>query len=1207
MFDFDNEGGFKKNAKKIAAASALLLLGTLPFTDKGKELSLEVKEKISKAVDYKRSEAPVMKVNRTVAAKETPNIIPEQTLVKQNQRALTQTKSSASKTSSKASASKSRTPVNTIAPRSYTPPIVNQNPIVQSSANTSSASDDVAVANGEAPVGGGAAVGAGIINDPESDTVTNKLLEITSSQTDGLYKIGDTITFFAKFQNAIDVSGAVVLKLSSTSREIQAYQVLEDSGTIEFRYVIEEGDETPALEFLQVLGLEFKGSVLDKSSGENFDITLPEADNLLASSKEMQVDGIRPTFVSVTGTGGPYTSSQVIALITTFSESVTISGTPRFQVDAGHDSWTSSQSGTGDTYTFNYIVTATDNSDLLTILDFKMNGGSITDLAGNEMMDMTMPIGGHLHETSVVQINNGSFNILSAEATPGTYGDGDTVSITITLDEDIANPAAASTLVLNLNNGAVATYASNPTPNTLTFNYTVSSGDTEVAALDVNTISGSVINNSFGSAINTGALNHVANGLNLSDFGAVMIDLTPPVLTDVYFSTPDGAYTNTDAPIALVVEFDQNVTVTPGGSPMQIQLNTTPVRYAEFTGLGNGTNALVFNYVIIDGDEELTDLDYSLTAINMNGATITDEAGNTSGVYTLPAIGTLATDHEIIIDTEEPMVAIPHGINFPANKDNDGNDVFLTWTDFSDNVGMANYRIVIYEDPVCTQPSFNGIDLGLTGLATAGDNGIIDGLVDGRFYWVKIIGYDTAGNYAWSNCSSDFIEIDSNAPDQIIISSVDDLIAGSAPIGYRDGDTFDIVINFTGAVNIDGGGPSQLTLNTTPAVIADCQQNLTAVTSVNCTVNLGDMPPYTDQSDIGYSDINSFNLNGAVFTSVSGAAFIPTLPTPGGGSSLSGLNNIEIDNTQDSITNIEVMDLAGTTLKPDATYASGETMSIVFTFDDEIKVTAPITLDINATTTNLNCAVMTDATKLKCDYTVASGDAATPLEISNTSALIVGGSLTDYANNNLTSYTLPANALSDTQTINIDSDAPTITSITSTIANGAYDEGSVITIDVTFSENILNNSTTLTLDTGATAIYTSGAGTNTFTYTYTVGAGENSSDLNVTALLSTNLQDASGNALDTTLPVGLNLSNNKDIEIDTIDAEITNITSIIADGSYNEPDVITIDVTFNDIISGVNSTLTLDTGATATYLSGDGTNTYRYTYTVGPGEKLIRS
>ena len=83
----------------------------------------------------------------------------------------------------------------------------------------------------------------------------------------------------------------------------------------------------------------------------------------------------------------------------------------------------------------------------------------------------------------------------------------------------------------------------------------------------------------------------------------------------------------------------------------------------------------------------------------------------------------------------------------------------------------------------------------------------------------------------------------------------------------------------------------------------------------------------------------------------------------------------------------------------------------------------------------------------------------------------------------------------------------TVTNVTSTNSNSTYGVAAVISIRITFSNAVTVTGTPmLALDSGGTALYSSGSGTATLTFTYTVGAGENSAHLDAvsTSALSLN-------------------------------------------------------------------------------------------------------
>jgi hypothetical protein len=128
----------------------------------------------------------------------------------------------------------------------------------------------------------------------------------------------------------------------------------------------------------------------------------------------------------------------------------------------------------------------------------------------------------------------------------------------------------------------------------------------------------------------------------------------------------------------------------------------------------------------------------------------------------------------------------------------------------------------------------------------------------------------------------------------------------------------------------------------------------------------------------------------------------------------------------------------------------------------------------------------------------------------------------------------------------IDTTAPTITSFTTTTANGSYKVGDSINITATASESILaGGQITVTLNTGATVTLTAATTGSTLTGTYTIAAGQTSADLTVSSFSigtgaigtsnATPRDAAFGNALtSTTVPSGTsNIDGSYAIVVDT--------------------------------------------------------------------------
>lgn len=120
----------------------------------------------------------------------------------------------------------------------------------------------------------------------------------------------------------------------------------------------------------------------------------------------------------------------------------------------------------------------------------------------------------------------------------------------------------------------------------------------------------------------------------------------------------------------------------------------------------------------------------------------------------------------------------------------------------------------------------------------------------------------------------------------------------------------------------------------------------------------------------------------------------------------------------------------------------------------------------------------------------------------------------------------------------VDSDAPTITNVSSDKANGTYGVGEVIEIDVTFSEAVTSTgNVTVTLETGSTdrtCTFTVSSATSG-SCNYMVQDGDASSDLTVSSISGT-IADGASNAMSNFVPA-TNLAANKALVIDTTEEE----------------------------------------------------------------------
>ena len=199
-----------------------------------------------------------------------------------------------------------------------------------------------------------------------------------------------------------------------------------------------------------------------------------------------------------------------------------------------------------------------------------------------------------------------------------------------------------------------------------------------------------------------------------------------------------------------------------------------------------------------------------------------------------------------------------------------------------------------------------------------------------------------------------------------------------------------------------------------------------------------------------------------------------------------------------------------------------------------------------------------------------------------------------------------------------------MTGISSTNANGTYGAGAVITITIGFSEAVnVTGTPMLALNTtgglAGIASYMTGTGTSTLSFKYTVAAGQSANPLDAASTAALTLNG--GSIVDTvtndpnpavlTVATGSGtagaLANAKNIVIDAVAPTVTGISSTNANGTYGTGAVITITIGFSAAVNVTGTpTLALNTtggpAGSASYMTGTGTSTLSFKYTVAAGQ-----
>ena len=656
---------------------------------------------------------------------------------------------------------------------------------------------------------------------------------------------------------------------------------------------------------------------------------------------------------------------------------------------------------------------------------------------------------------------------------------------------------------------------------------------------------------------------------------------------------------NTGNVITLTLNMSENVTVNTAGGAPTLTLNDGGT--ATYTG-GTGTNALTFSYTVAAGQNTAA---LAATAVNLNGATIKDGAGNAAnltGAVTNPA-GTLQ------IDTTTPTVTSVAtsgtGITAGSGDLTTGSVVTLTV-----NLGEAvtvnttggTPTLTLNDGGTATYTGGTGTNaLTFSYTVAAGQNTADLAVTAVNLNSATVT--DGAGNAANLTGAvtnpAGTLQIDTTTPTvSSVATSGTGITAGAGDLGAGSVVTLTVNLSEAVTVNTTGGTPT-LTLSDGGTATYSGGTGTNALT-FSYTVAAGQ-----NTTDLAVAAVN---LNSATIKDGAGNAanLSGAVTNPAG--------TLQIDTTAPTVSSVATSGTGITAGAGDLT--TGNVVTLTVNLSEAVTVnttggTPTLTLNDGGVATYTGG---TGTNALTFSYTVAAGQNTADLAV--TAVNLNSATIKDGAGNaaNLTgAVTNPAG------TLQIDTTAPTVSSVATSgtgITAGAGDltTGSVVTLTVNLNEAVTVNTTggapTLTLSDGGTATYTGGTGTNALTFSYTVAAGQNTADLAVTTvnLNSATIKDGAGNAANltgaVTNPAGT-------LQIDTTTPTVSSVatsgTGITAGaGDLTTGSVVTLTVNLNEAVTvnttGGTPTLTLNDGGVATYTGGTGTNALTFSYTVAAGQ-----
>lgn len=375
------------------------------------------------------------------------------------------------------------------------------------------------------------------LNTPIAPTITN----VSSSPTNGTYKIGDVITINVQFDSAVNVTGTPTLTLETGATDrVLSYMFGSGTNTLSFSYTVQAGDISLDLDYASTSALSLNGGSIRDGANQAAVLTLaaPGAAGSLGANQALVIDGVRPAATNITLSDTALRIGETATVTVTFNERVSGLDIADFSVTNGSlSNLSSSDGGLTWTATFTPSANISNATNLITldntgVMDQAGNIGSGSTDSVNYAIDTQRPTASIVvtdtalkagqtttvtitFSEAVTGLTTADFSVPNSTLSGLSSSDGG-ITWTATLTPD-ANVTDASNLI-NLNNTGVQDLAGNiGSGSTDSNNYVVDTiaPVTESMALDQTSL------NAQQTAVLTVRFSEAVTGLDVADFTVV--------------------------------------------------------------------------------------------------------------------------------------------------------------------------------------------------------------------------------------------------------------------------------------------------------------------------------------------------------------------------------------------------------------------------------------------------------------------------------------------------------------------------------------------------------------------------------------------------------------------------------------------------------------------------------------------------------------
>ncbi|MCF7763413.1 MAG: hypothetical protein K9N62_07040, partial [Verrucomicrobia bacterium] len=866
--------------------------------------------------------------------------------------------------------------------------------------------------------------------------------------------------------------------------------------------------------------------------------------------------GTAPTVSSVNSStaNGSYKAGDVISIQVNFSTSVTVTGTPKLTLETGTtDRTIDYASGSGSSsLTFTYTVQVGDTSsdlDYQSTSALALNGGTIRDSAGNNatLTLATLGASGSLANSKAIVIDTvNRIDVSAGSVVSGITGNAVVVDPGVTVVGSPTIDGARVSITANFASGDTLGFTAS---NGITGSYSSTTG--------ILSLTGSTTAANYQTVLRTVTFSTTSTSSSARTI-TFTLGTAIPYTNNHYYEYVSTGLTWTAAKAAAAGK----------------SLNGLRGYLATITS--SGENDFIQQKLAADAWIGSSD-EFSQINTATGATTYADQAASEGKWYwvTGPETGTQ-------FGSGNAPNSSSTGPAFGSN--------YVNWNTVEPN----NSRQSEHYGEIYASGSFPGRWNDLPNTSTLG-------------YVVEYGGSSTDATVQISASRS--VTIDATAP------TVSGVGSSTADGTYTAGQAVSIQVGFSESVTVTGTPKLTLETGTTDRTIDYLSGSGSSSLTFTYTVQAGDT-----SSDLDYQSTSALALNGGTIRDSAGNNATLTLATLGASGSLAankaivinGGNRIDVStgSVLSGVSYYAVVVDSGVTVTGGSTI-TGAKVSVTANYDtsDVLGFTASngITGSFNTATGILSLTGSTTPANYQTVLRTVTFKTTSRTTSARTVTFTLG--------------TDPASQVSGSRSVTIDATFPTVTGVSSSTADGTYKTGDTVSIQVSFGEPVTVSGTNLELklETGTTdrtINYVTGSGSSSLTFSYTVQAGDTSSDLDYQSTSALTLggegdwvRDAVNNGATLTLPapgaIG-SLAANKAIVIDTTAPTVSGVSSSTADGTYTAGQTVSIQVGFSESVTVTGTPqLTLETGTTdrtINYVSGSGSSSLTFTYTVQAGD-----